>query len=326
MSDKQPSTSTQKSEIDRQDDEIDLSALWRALVERRKLIAQITAITTVLSVIYALILPPVYRAEVLLMPLNQEQGSGSLSSQYSDLAVLAGISLNGNADAQTQRALATLKSRVFTESFMKEAGVLPVLYPSMWDAKTKAWKSTSSWFGSEDKSTGPSMEGAYRTFNEGIRSVRFDRKTNLTTVTIDWDDPKLAALWANQLVKHLNARLQGEAVRDAERNVEYLRKQLATSSSVEIQQAIYNLIEAQLKNIMVASTREEYAFKIIDPATVPERKLKPSRRLVVMVGFFLGLIVGIAAAFLQPHVQPYVQPHFDNLLEWWRKWRRQKTA
>jgi uncharacterized protein involved in exopolysaccharide biosynthesis len=166
------------------------------------------------------------------------------------------------------------------------------------------------------------MEAAYRMFNEGIRTIKFERKTNLTTVTIDWGDPKLAAQWANQLVKHLNARLQSEAVKDAERNVEYLRKQLATNASVEIQQAIFSLIEAQLKNIMVASTREEYAFKVIDPATAPERKLKPSRRLVVVAGFFLGLIAGIAAAFLQPHLQPYAQPHIDKLLDRWRKWRK----
>jgi uncharacterized protein involved in exopolysaccharide biosynthesis len=160
-------------------------------------------------------------------------------------------------------------------------------------------------------------------FNGGIRTVQFDRKTNLTTVTIDWEDPKIAAQWANQLVKHINARLQGEAVKDAERNIDYLRKQLATNSAVEIQQAIYNLIEAQMKNIMVASTREEYAFKIIDPATVPERKLKPSRRMVVLVGLFLGLLAGFAAAFLQPRVQPYVQPYIDKLLD---KWRKKKTA
>ena len=220
-----------------------------------------------------------------------------------------------------KRALATLKSRALTESFMKEAGVLPVLYSSMWDEKTKAWKDTS-WFGSGDKPTGPSMENAYRMFS-GIRSVLFDRKTNLTTVTIDWGDPVLAAHWANQLVKHVNAKLQGEAVKDAERNIDYLRKQLSTNSAVEIQQAIFNLIEAQMKAIMVASTREEYAFKVIDPATVPETKLKPSRRMIVLVGFFLGLLAGVATVFLQPRVQPHLQPYIDKLLA---KWRKNKTA
>jgi uncharacterized protein involved in exopolysaccharide biosynthesis len=325
MSDKQPPSSAQNPDPNREDGEIDLLAIWRVLVDRKKRIAQISAGITVLAVIYALILPPVYRAEVLIMPLTQEPaGAGPLSSQFSDLATLAGISLSGNADAQTQRALATLKSRALTESFMKEAGVLPVMFSSMWDEKTKAWKDTS-WFGSDEKPTGPSMENAYRMFS-GIRTVQFDRKTNLTTVTIDWEDPKLAAQWANQLVKHVNARLQGEAVKDAERNIDYLRKQLSTNSAVEIQQAIFNLIEAQMKAIMVASTREEYAFKVIDPATVPERKLKPSRRLIVLVGLFLGLLAGIATVLLQPRVQPHLQPYIDTLRERWRKWRKIKTA
>jgi len=311
-----PASGTERPEL-----EIDLAALWRVVVARRRLVAQVTAVFVVLSVVLAFVLPPVYRAQVLLMPLSQEPGIGasSLASQYSDLAALAGISLTGNADAQTQRALATLKSRAFTESFMQEAGVLPALYPDQWDVEKKAWKLSRAWFGGEAKPAAPSLEGAYRRFNDGIRAVNFDRKTNLTTVTIDWRDPQVAAQWANRLVKHLNAKLQGEAVRDAERNIDYLRKQLRTNASVEVQQAIYNLIEAQMKNIMVASTREEYAFKVIDPAVAPEQKLKPSRRQVVLVGLILGLLAGIAAAFLQPRLAPRVQP-------WLARWRKKKSG
>jgi len=293
--------------------EIDFSALWQVMVERRRLIAVITAVMTFLSVIYALILPPVYRAEVLLMPLSQNQGSTSmLTGQVSELAALTGFSFTGSSDAYVQRALATLKSRALTESFMKEAGVLQAMYASMWDPGKKAWKSTG-WSISADPPAGPSMESAYRAFSNGICTVQFDRKTNLTTVTIDWSDPKLAAEWANKLVRFVNAHMQAEAVRDAERNIEYLREQLGKNASVELQQSIYNLIEAQMKAKMVASTREEYAFKVIDPAAVPERKLKPSRRAIVMVGGIFGLLLGIAIAFLQPRLQPIVQPYLDQL-------------
>jgi uncharacterized protein involved in exopolysaccharide biosynthesis len=166
------------------------------------------------------------------------------------------------------------------------------------------------------------MESAYRAFDQGIRTVNFDRKTNLTTVTIDWSDPQIAAQWANRLVKKVNSQLQGEAVKDAEQNIVYLREQLKTNSAVEMQQAIYNLIEAQMKNIMVASTRDDYAFKVIDPAVPPEQKIKPSRRLIVMVGLFLGLLAGIATVFLLPHIQPLVQSYVQP---WITRWRKRKA-
>lgn len=339
MPDEQTPSPSQNPDADTQMIEIDWRSLARKLLARKKLIAQITAACTLYAVIAALMSPSIYRAEVLIMPLNQEQaGGGGLSSQFGDLAALAGISFSGSGEAQTQRALATLKSRALTESFMKEAGVLQALYPSLWDEEKKNWK-TSSWFGYGEKPMRPSMEGAYHAFDQSIRTVRFDKKTNLTTVAIEWTDPVLAAHWANQLVRHTNAKLQSEAVKDAEKNIGYLNKQLAANGSVEVQKAIYSLIEAQMKNIMVASTREEYAFKVIDPANPPERKIKPNRRLMVLFGLVLGFMAGVAAVLALPYVQPWfqrhVQPHAERYLQPYvqryvqpviEKWRKRKPG
>ena len=110
---------------------------------------------------------------------------------------------------------------------------------------------------------------------------------------VEWKNPILAAMWANDLVKMANARLRNEAIEESEKNIGYLEKQLASTSAVEIQQAIYRLIEGQTKTKMLASTREEYAFTVIDPAVPPEERAGPKRLLIVL----LGLIVGLAAGF-----------------------------
>jgi uncharacterized protein involved in exopolysaccharide biosynthesis len=65
---------------------------------------------------------------------------------------------------------------------------------------------------------------------------------------------------------------------------------------VEVQQAIYRLIEAQTKKKMIASTRVEYAFTTIDPAVPPEGKYRPNRSVMVVTGLLLGLILGIFVA------------------------------
>jgi uncharacterized protein involved in exopolysaccharide biosynthesis len=61
---------------------------------------------------------------------------------------------------------------------------------------------------------------------------------------------------------------------------------------VEVQQAIYRLMEAQTKKQMVASTREEYAFQTIDPAVPPQERASPKRALIVLTGLVLGLALG----------------------------------
>jgi uncharacterized protein involved in exopolysaccharide biosynthesis len=66
---------------------------------------------------------------------------------------------------------------------------------------------------------------------------------------------------------------------------------------VEVQQAIYRLVEDQFKAITAASVREQYAFRIVDPARVPEaRRPKSPRRVLMAVlgGFALGAVCALA--------------------------------
>jgi len=55
------------------------------------------------------------------------------------------------------------------------------------------------------------------------------------------------------------------------------------------------LIEELTKKVMIANVREEYAFKIIDPAVVPEMKYKPSKRNIVIISFLFGLIISLTS-------------------------------
>lgn len=126
--------------------------------------------------------------------------------------------------------------------------------------------------------------------------VAHNQRISLVTLAIEWEDPALAAKWANNLVRHVNGRLRAEAVEEAERSIAYLERQLPQTTSVEVQQAIYRLIEAQTKKKMIASTREEYAFTTIDPAVTPERRQRPRRTLLVVLGLILGMAGGCVVA------------------------------
>ena len=108
----------------------------------------------------------------------------------------------------------------------------------------------------------------------------------------------MAAAWANDMVKELNGRLQPDAVRDAQRSIDYLEAEARKTNVVELQQAIYRLIESQIKKTMVAKASDEYAFKVIDPARVPEEPVRPKPLVMVVLGFILGLIVSLFAAFV----------------------------
>ena len=90
------STSQEIVQRHQHDDEIDLLEVFRVLWQGKWLIGGITAVSSAVAVVIALMLPNIYRAEALLAP-NQDEGAGRLSAlagQYGNLASLAGINLN----------------------------------------------------------------------------------------------------------------------------------------------------------------------------------------------------------------------------------------
>lgn len=266
------------------EDSVNLLDVWRALRAQAPAIAIIVAIFGTISVVAALLTTPVYRAEALLSPATQNKSDvlGGLG-QLTDLAALAGISLGGGKD-NTAESVATIKSRSTGMAFIHNEGLKPKLFSAKWD------RVHGRWFDAGDVPT--DME-AFELFDNAVRKVTVDRRTGLVSLAVEWTDPALAAQWANSLVKHVNDRRRAEAVADARKTIVYLEKQLASNPTVEIQQAIYRLIEAQTKTMTVAATREEYAFKVIDPAVAPERRVRPKRVAMVAGGTMLGLIVAI---------------------------------
>lgn len=274
-------------------DEINLLDYWRVLVRYKVMIISITLLATVVAVTVALLMTPIYRAEVLLAPVSDEQQNSlsAIASQFGGLASLAGINL-GTGGGSTEQVLATLSSRSFIGDFIADNQLMQVLYADKWDATTKTWKSKSP----DDI---PSPLDAYSMVQKKILDIDVDNKTGLVTLAVEWQDPQQAAAWANEFVSRINSHEKQLAIKEAEQSIAYLKAQLVKTSVVEMQQVIYQLMEAQTKKIMLANVRDQYAFKVIDPAVVPENKIRPNRKLITVLGFMLGLIASIFAAFLR---------------------------
>jgi uncharacterized protein involved in exopolysaccharide biosynthesis len=120
-----------------------------------------------------------------------------------------------------------------------------------------------------------------------------------------WRDPKVAALWANNFVALGNEIIRNRAAADSRRNIGYLNEQLKQTSSVEVQHAMYNLIESQTKTLMLAEGRAEYAFSTIDPAVPPEVSASPKKSIVMLVGIAVGVFAGVLIAIARYKIALY---------------------
>lgn len=275
-------------------DELDLWDLIGAAWRRKWLVLGAALLLGAASYAASYLVTPVYRAELVASVVSSQPESSRLSSlvgQFGGLAALAGVQVPESKSEE--EAVAVLRSRAFTEDFIRRHGLMQKLFAGIWDADAGAWLV-------DDPEDAPSLEDAWVVFDQGVRRVSKDPETGLLTVLVDWTDPGLAAQWANQLVADVNDALRRRAVDEAERSIAYLNRELERTGIVEVRQAIYSLLEHEIQKIMLANVRDQYAFKVIDPAQAPEedRYVEPNRMLLAVAGLVLGGFAGTAVALL----------------------------
>ncbi len=93
------------------------------------------------------------------------------------------------------------------------------------------------------------------------------------------------------------------AIRNAAESIEYLNKELAKTTVVELRQAIYRVIEDQVKQSMLANVQREYAFRFIDRAIAPEKRFSPRRAVMTVFGALIGLAAAFAAVAIRYRIR-----------------------
>lgn len=283
--------------------DLDLADLALAVWQERGVFLAVLAVCIALAIAVAFALTPYYRAEVLVSAASEEQVPAfPTGGALLGLASLAG--LGSPAKTSTTVALATLQSKLFIRKFIDDNNLMPVLFADIWDPVNKTWEV-------EDEKKVPTYWDAYELFDEKILQIVTDPDTGLITVAVEWPDPKIAAQWANDLVRRLNREMRLQKITESQRNLEYLRDQLDKMSIEGIRATIFSLMEDEIKTTMLARSREEFAFKVIDPALPPDKPVRPRKAFIAFGGGVLGGMLGLFAVFLRRRfagVEPDKEP------------------
>ncbi|WP_371833632.1 Wzz/FepE/Etk N-terminal domain-containing protein [Shewanella sp. H8] len=288
-------------------DEIDLRELFSVIWQGKWLIIAITFIFAVGSVLFAISQPNIYKSEALLAPADSEQSGGGLAAlagQFGGLASMAGINLGGGGGVdKTQMAIEVMKSRQFASSFIKNHNILADLMAA------KKWNMADNTISYDDDlynaaeskwvrevkppyKPEPSMQEAFKKFSK-IIAVNAAKDTGMVTVSVEHLSPDVAQQWVNWLVADINKEMKQRDVAEAKRSTDFLQTQIQQTNIADIRSILYKLIEEQAKTIMFAEVRDEYVFKTIDPALVPEEKAKPKRALICVLGTMLGGMLAV---------------------------------
>jgi uncharacterized protein involved in exopolysaccharide biosynthesis len=234
----------------------------------------------ILGYISAAMARPMYESSVVLIPAG-EPGAGSASAlgNLGGLAALAGLNLP-RVDRR-EEYLAVLRSRSFASDFAVSSELLPTIQAESRGLVSKLLNSTLSDY------------DATEVFRHNIMRIEEEARSGITRVTVRWYDQMQAAEWANAVAASINSTLRERAIRDSARLVDYLNTQIQKAESLEVRQALYSALETELKSNAIAQVREDYAYRVLDPAIPSPLAVSPNLPLRVLVGCLFGTVVAI---------------------------------
>ena len=183
-----------------EEDEINLLDYWRVLVKRKLIIGLIVVAAIIGSVIYALMLPPIYASTASILPPQQEGGGGAagiISQLSGGLGGLAGSFLGGQTPAGQWMAI--LKSRTIKDTIIQRFGLMKIF-----EAKT--------------------MEEAITTLDGMVKISK--SKEEVISITVEDEDPKRAAVLANAFVEELDRVNKGMVTTSGRRMRVFIEKRL----------------------------------------------------------------------------------------------------
>ncbi|MBD41633.1 MAG: chain length determinant protein [Flavobacteriaceae bacterium] len=285
------------------DDEIDLTDLFFALWKRKILISLITSVAAIFSVYYALSLANIYTSKALLAPSASEDSLSSKLGGYSSLAGLAGFTIPSQTGRKATEAIERIKSYdFFVNQFLPNIKLENLAASKDWNQKDNEIIYDDALFDSSkslwvrDVSypllPTPSNQEAFEIYRE-ILSVSEDKKTTFVSISIDHVSPFIAEQWVKTIIKSINNHMRDIDKDLAETQIKYLKESLEKTNLSDVRRVMSSLIQDQVQVLMLAEASDDYVFKPIVSPIAPEKKSKPSRALICILGTIIGFMISI---------------------------------
>ena len=285
------------------DDEIDLRELFHVLWDKIFYIGAITSIFSLISIIYALMLPNIYQSQAVMMPMEANQGMSGMLGQYSGMASLAGISLPSESGSKAQEAIARIQSlEFFSNSFLPQIKLENLMAVKKWNQASNTLIYDAGAFNSESGqwvrkvkppiSIIPSSQEAYKDYKK-IMSINEDKTTLFVKLSVKHKSPAIAQQWVEIIMEQIDQVMRDQDRQAALQSIAYLNSLAPTVNYEEIKKALASLQQEQMKRLMMVEANENYIFKVLDSPIVPEMKVKPKRSLIVILGTMLGMMLSV---------------------------------
>ena len=334
--------------------EIDLMDLLRKVIGIRKKIYKAAGIGLIIGIIVAISIPKQYTVEVTLSPEmgnNKEGGLSGLAASF----LGSGVTMGDGTDALNASLSADIVS---STPFLLELSAMdiPVTKNEVMTLNTYLDEETSPWWSYVIGFPGMVIGGVKSLFTEEDEIVSFnktgqgaielskkeskkiatlkkmitasvDKKTSMTSVTATFQDPKVAAVVADSVVKKLQEYIIDYRTFKAKEDCIYLEKlfkerqqeyyaaqkkyanyldshdnlilqsvraeQERLQNDMSLAYQVYSQVASQLQIARAKVQEEKPVFAVLEPAVVPLFPSGTSRKIYVLAFIFLSVCIVI---------------------------------
>ncbi len=346
---------TDKNKDIYEDEGIDVAALFAKLWKRRSLIIKCCVVGVVLGLVVGFSIPKTYKAKAVFTPETQQRIGAGVSS----IASMMGVSLDNSMDAiDVEMYPDVVGSTPFLYKLLdlqvqtKDGKIDTTLTEYILNHQKKAW--WSHVMGAPFKLIGlmmPDEEGeeedaelvmtnlpkAERRVMKSLRNdihVLVDKKTGMTSMSIEMQDPYVAATVLEAVVENLKTYVSDYRTSKARQDVENLsviceeRRQdyydaqqayakytdanknvVLNSTKAEAQRLqqemnlayqVYSQVATQLEGARIKVQQDKPVFAVLEPVTVPYKKSAPSKAKILVVFTLLsGCLAAAWVLFLE---------------------------
>ena len=334
--------------------EIDLMDLLRKVMGIRKKIYKAAGIGLIIGVIVAISIPKQYTVEVTLSPeIGNNKGGGLSGLAASFLG--SGVTMGDGTDALNASLSADIVS---STPFLLELSAMeiPVTKNEVMTLNTYLDEETSPWWGyvigfpgmviggvkslftEEDEITSfdKTSQGAIELSKKDSRKIAtlkkmiaasVDKKTSMTSISVTFQDPKVAAVVADSVVKKLQEYIIDYRTFKAKEDCVYLEKlfkerqqeyyaaqkkyadyldshdnlilqsvraeQERLQNDMTLAYQVYSQVASQLQVARAKVQEEKPVFAVVEPAVVPLEPSGTSRKVYVLAFIFLSVCIVI---------------------------------
>ena len=337
--------------------EIDLMDLLRKVIGIRKKIYKAAGIGLIIGVIVAISIPKQYTVEVTLSPEMGSSKAGGLSGLAASF-LGSGVSMGDGTDALNASLSADIVS---STPFLLELSVMdiPVTKNEVMTLNTYLDEESSPWwsyiiglpgmviggvkslFIEEDEDESNFLDKASqgtielsKKESQKIESLKkkiaasVDKKSSMTTVSVTFQDPKVAAIVADSVVNKLQEYIIDYRTSKSKEDCLYLEKlfkerqqeyyaaqkkyadymdshdniilqsvraeQERLQNDMSLAYQVYSQVASQLQVARAKVQEEKPVFAVVEPAVVPLYPSGTSRKVYVLAFIFLSVCIVIS--------------------------------